>query len=588
MVLRDALRGPKRSSTTAQAGSVLAVFIWGIFGILRCCKRGSYALLPEIWDASLWPLHIAAFFFFVQFLLCGRIAIALRSLSTSMSARQRGLVSLHQISRMMIALACSGLLSGSYYGIILGHRSWLMLQGRCLLWAVSASHQLCVSAWLHTCASSHEVVGVIIPASACMVLGFVSYSLQAPSHFFALTPVGPSQACYAVACLCMVTAFKRLFALEKEPRMASSRRTVFRCTVLLWTAYPVVDIMRSMGLITDWQHQIFALTFLDVSSKTFLLLSMFSSPLFHLLVTCMGNLSFVRASTDVSISVDARWTLLEEALHVHAGTDFLTDLVHTDLQRNALLIAARQADEQGNIMAAKVVVTLKMDPDGSRLVDAECMVCRSLFGQRHLALALLPDVQASFADEAAGLQNTAPRDMGGSTSRAWVADEAAPRARGPPSVRFEEVDQEPTDFGTSLAKQVRLWSIAARLWAHQSLAPAARPPAQLEQACLNFLREVLSQRLEVFSSVSREGSVFQQWDQLWGCLEAVGSMPGSSRDLQVSDVRIFMSVIDVLGVHLWPWLGRSIRICSSHPFNTFNSNGSATSWDDTLTQHTEA
>jgi len=118
--------------------------------------------------------------------------------------------------------------------------------------------------------------------------------------------------------------------------------------------------------------------------------------------------------------------------------------------------------------------------------------------------------------------------------------------------------------------------------------PAASPPAQLEHACLNFLREVLSQRLEVFSSVSREGSVFQQWDQLWGCLEAVGSMPGSSRDLQVSDVRIFMSVIDVLGVHLWPWLGRSIRICSSHPFDTFNTNGSATSWDDTLTQHTEA
>mmetsp|Transcript_176518 Transcript_176518/g.565967 ORF Transcript_176518/g.565967 Transcript_176518/m.565967 type:complete len:582 (+) Transcript_176518:40-1785(+) len=580
MVLRDALRGPKRSSTTAQAGSVLAVFIWGIFGILRCCKRGSYALLPEIWDASLWPLHIAAFFFFVQFLLCGRIAIALRSLSTSMSARQRGLVSLHQISRMMIALACSGLLSGSYYGIILGHRSWLMLQGRCLLWAVSASHQLCVSAWLHTCASSHEVVGVIIPASACMVLGFVSYSLQAPSHFFALTPVGPSQVCYTVACLCMVTAFKRLFALEKEPRMASSRRTVFRCTVLLWTAYPVVDIMRSMGLITDWQHQIFALTFLDVSSKTFLLLSMFSFPLLHLLVGCMGHLSFVQATTDVSVSVDADWCLLEEALHARAGTDFLTDFVHTDVQRSALLIAARQADEQTNIMATKVVVTLKMDPDGSRLVDAECMVSRSLFGQRHLALALL---QASFADEAAGLQCTEPPDISGGACT-WVGEQALPL----PSIRSPWVDQEQTDFGSPQARQIRHWSMAARMWAHRALAPAARPSAFLEQACLNFLREVLAQRFEVFSSVSRDGSAFQQWDQLWGCLEAVGNMPARGRDLQGSEVSIFVSVVAVLGVHLWPWLGRSIIIQASQPFNVFHPNGSAASWDETLmTTHTE-
>jgi len=408
-----------------------------------------------------------------------------------------------------------------------------------------------------------------------MVLGFVSYRLQAPSHFFALTPVGPSQACYAVACVCMVTAFRRLFALKAEPRMVTSRRTVFWYTVVLWTAYPVVDLLRSVGLINDWQHQIFALTCLDVSSKTFLLLSMFSFPLLHLLVGCMGHLSFVQATTDVSVSVDADWCLLEEALHARAGTDFLTDFVHTDVQRSALLIAARQADEQTNIMATKVVVTLKMDPDGSRLVDAECMVSRSLFGQRHLALALL---QASFADEAGGLQRTEPPDISGSASCTWVGDQTLP----PPSVRFQWVDQEPTDFGSPQARQIRHWSTAARMWAHRALSPAARPSKILEQACLNFLREVLAQRFEVFSSVSCEGSAFQQWDQLWGCLEAVGNMPARGRDLQGSEVSIFVSVVAVLGVHLWPWLGRSIIMQASQPFNVFHPNGSAASWDETL------
>eukprot|EP00931_Biecheleriopsis_adriatica_P093771 TRINITY_DN67491_c0_g1_i1.p1 TRINITY_DN67491_c0_g1~~TRINITY_DN67491_c0_g1_i1.p1 ORF type:complete len:345 (-),score=46.67 TRINITY_DN67491_c0_g1_i1:86-1051(-) len=302
---------------------------------------------------------------------------------------------------------------------------------------------------------------------------------------------------------------------------------------------------------------------------------MFSQDLLGVLITNASNLQFVRASTDLIITVDANWMLMEEFLGLPAGEFFLS-VVSSEEQRQAILAAAQQADRKDASLAQKIAVTLRMV--SGRLLEAECMISRCLCEQRHLALSWIGE--AYFAQ---GHHHPAAAIVDVDSHMIPLVEQSS-LVRAPSS----EVQSGSCEDETI---KIRRWCVAARSFGQECLVPDARPSSELEHACQVFLEEADGQNFELLSTELpfslREGDLHDSWDQLWTALEdalmsRLSSSSTSSSQLQQAQ-RAFLGIVDVLGVHLWPWLGRSIMIYSRNPFGTFRENGSVTSWTCTAT-----
>eukprot|EP00930_Biecheleria_cincta_P072963 TRINITY_DN60311_c0_g1_i1.p1 TRINITY_DN60311_c0_g1~~TRINITY_DN60311_c0_g1_i1.p1 ORF type:complete len:327 (+),score=57.40 TRINITY_DN60311_c0_g1_i1:700-1680(+) len=283
-------------------------------------------------------------------------------------------------------------------------------------------------------------------------------------------------------------------------------------------------------------------------------------------VTCS---SFV--PPQISITVDDKWLVLEDVLELPVGSALLS-CVDSDDQRQALLTAAQQADEHDALIAQKIIVILR--PVSGRLIEAECMVSRCLFGRRQLALALIQDERLPPVDEAA---------LGEFQTDSELLDEE----HGPASLRAASEDD------ASQKHKVRKWCEAARSFGQRCLAPAGRPSPELQQACMSLLAEMDGQEFENISGWSCD-SLHDSWEQFWRDVEGAlatrssSSSTGSASeaDMELQAQRTFLAIVDVTGVHLWPWLGRSVMVYSRNPFSTFRENGSMTSWTATASTRT--
>mmetsp|Transcript_75665 Transcript_75665/g.131112 ORF Transcript_75665/g.131112 Transcript_75665/m.131112 type:complete len:563 (-) Transcript_75665:82-1770(-) len=552
----------RRAAYAVEVGVALVVLVCGLADFAKQILTPCPHALPSIWHDTLWPFHVAVFFFLVQVAFCGRIAMMLQGISRVFNIRQREIHFIVQVQHVLVTMAGSGLLSGIFYAIALQQKSWLVLRGRCLLWSISAPCQLLIAAKLHSTAPPHECLAVVIPSHICMVMGLVSFNAE--GQLLQVSQFGLRHLCYLIAVLCMLTSLKRLFSLPPEPTMKPSRQTVFHVTVVLWFSYPAANVARSLGLLTAWQEQVLILTALDVASKTFLMLSMFSEPLFALMISVSGNLQFVCATTDETTAVDSRWVLTYDLLTFRAGMDFMNSIVSSDEERRALLLAGQAADKQGHIVAQKVVLTLQMESD--RTLHAECLVSRCIFGRRNLSFVLLEEVSVPTA-----VQNP-------HTSMTWPQHPLVISlpSRHSNSNSAKSVRSSATELSTARRQLIITWCRAARKWGQRYLVPDARPTHELLESCLELVQQLHGQRFIFFEHIQLEGlSLNHQWEQLWAHMEVLNG--------EDEDWHAFASIVDALSHHLWPWFGRSVMIYAREPFSEFHANGSHSGWSETRT-----
>lgn len=490
---------------------------------------------PKVWHDNLWPFHVAVYWNIVQVLICGRLAWLLKGALKTFNVMQFELYSILKVEHILVSLTTSGLLSAIFYVNALWLKSWFVLQGRCLLWSLSAPCQLFVTAKLHTTASARECFNAAVPAHVCMVFGLISFNEEGQP--LTISRFDWQQLCYVAAVLCMLTSCKRLYSLPEEPSMRSSRRTSFFMLVVLWCSYPLVNIARSFGQLTAWQEQVLCLTALDVGSKTFFLLSMCTEPLLGLIISAGANLQFVGAVTDTSTVLDQEWVVLKDLLSVRAGTDFLNSVVSSDKQRQALLLAAQVADTQGwNVAAQKVVLSLRLE--NYQVLSAEVFVSRCFFGRRQMSVVLLEEAPVPDTVDASQINLNLAQQM----------------------------DVHLSD-STSRALLISMWCTAAVHWGQCHLAPDAYPSVNLGDACLNWLLQMRAQHFDPSRQLQFEClSLQDQWAQTWEYLQS------SSEDEKHWPT--FFCAVGILSEHLRPWFGKSITIHAPEPFGDFDALGS--------------
>merc|ERR550514_510250 len=112
----------------------------------------------------------------------------------------------------------------------------------------------------------------MIPCVAVQMLG--TWSIEAGSDAGGGRLFEPIIFCLAV--LCFVTMLRRVRAVPLEPATAASGSKVRNSLFVIWTAYPVTHLCRSLGLLSARAEEVLVYTFLDFLSKSMLLLMMSS------------------------------------------------------------------------------------------------------------------------------------------------------------------------------------------------------------------------------------------------------------------------------------------------------------------------
>lgn len=192
-----------------------------------------------------------------------------------------------------------------------------------------------------------------------------------------------------------------IVALKAEPSAAPRQRKCFLVLSAVWTCYPIVHILRSMGCISVWVEQVLITTLLDISAKCLLHMLCWTGPLLQLFTSALGNLSISNSQTDLNLTLDSeRWTILPptgspgsvQSLQQHilgedyTGKNFLSLIKHDD-QQQSVRRAAEQLDKDLEFGVRKFPLDLRLSGDRTGKVDF--LISRGLYGQRQIALTLL-------------------------------------------------------------------------------------------------------------------------------------------------------------------------------------------------------
>ncbi|CAE7944418.1 unnamed protein product, partial [Symbiodinium necroappetens] len=152
---------------------------------------------------------------------------------------------------------------------------------------------------------------------------------------------GQGKPFFIASCTCFALMFRKVSQLPLEPGCSQLARKYRRFAVILWMMYPAFHVLRSFGIVTLWQEQVLAYTFLDVIAKGISLSLCFCGPVFQRFLSSLGNLQIQSAMIDWRVCVDEHWTVMQpsteaaRAMQNHwfggemAGSRFL-EVVATD------------------------------------------------------------------------------------------------------------------------------------------------------------------------------------------------------------------------------------------------------------------
>ncbi|CAJ1400455.1 unnamed protein product [Effrenium voratum] len=364
-----------------------------------------------------WPYVVAATFFGAQCLFASVISFSILPI---LHHRDQGgdelLRRMREVSFIMtfVSFTCCGY----YLNLSLedsGHKlvsqtNWLTgaeelrLLGRYWLWAVLAPMQWVSFARLYTTASAGEILSLVITTALVMLLGLASATSRVETDDQVAWRY-EGKCYFGAASVLFVLMFWQVFVLPLDPSSATMARKYLRFAALLWVAYPVAHVLRSVGIFSLWQEQIFTYTLLDVAAKGVALMICFCGPIFRIFLSSLGNHQIQSAMVDWKISVtDPGWEVKKPstdalaAMQSHwlggdaVGKNFLDWVLDSEESRQAVRAAALALDIESSFSTHKVAVVLRLRGEQ---VQALLFVSRAFWGSRQLAIALLQGVETA-------------------------------------------------------------------------------------------------------------------------------------------------------------------------------------------------
>lgn len=411
-------------------------------------------------------------YLFRRFLVASLISCSVLPILIS---RDQGIKDMELMRRMrevswimsFVSLVCCGcylhLALDNSQHLLVSQSNWLTgaeelrLMGRYMLWALLAPLQWVSFARLYTTASSKEIASLALTTALVMLLGLLS--AHSRSCIGSKVIWEYQGRCYfAAAFVCFLVMFWQVHSLPLDPGSMPLAKKHLRFAFLLWAAYPAVHTSRSLGLITLWQEQIFAYTFLDVVAKGVSLSICFCGPAFRMFLSSLGNHQIQSAMVDWKITVsDPGWEIKKPsadalaAMQVHwfggdaVGKNFFDWILHDNESREAVRSTARLIDADSRFITRKVPVLLRLNDER---VQALLFVSRAVWGSRQIACALLEGVESM----------PQPSNQ--------VSDEAQPSSQlpGPQIAKaVEKACEEESDRGTVITAKTGVSSIGGAI-----------------------------------------------------------------------------------------------------------------------------
>eukprot|EP00931_Biecheleriopsis_adriatica_P061286 TRINITY_DN36846_c0_g1_i1.p1 TRINITY_DN36846_c0_g1~~TRINITY_DN36846_c0_g1_i1.p1 ORF type:complete len:413 (+),score=54.52 TRINITY_DN36846_c0_g1_i1:71-1309(+) len=247
-------------------------------------------------DNCTWPFHAVSVIFYVQFLVCA--SGSMLASAVKLCGRVPGFGQIPFLSRMQfvaVVIGFNALFAGMHYGRLgqggehrLGEGFGLFgreprLADRYFMWALLAPLEWVPYLWLYTRATVTEVVQVMTQTALMCLLGAAAILDDDNSMEGESTTRGWSSLSFFIGgCLVFTILVKGVAGLEPEPIVASQRRRCFLYFVIMWTAYPVVHVLRSIGLLSAWAEQVLITSFFDAVAKCLLQVFCWTGPLYAL------------------------------------------------------------------------------------------------------------------------------------------------------------------------------------------------------------------------------------------------------------------------------------------------------------------
>lgn len=417
----------------------LALFVWQARKLQRRTPLNLNSASVDFFHGhGSWPFHFACSIMWAQFSIAAAAYLFMFPVVLYAKDRVSEKSFLIRMQQMAGVFACVSFISSCHYHTLASHRehrvgcgSWHSeggsgeprLAGRYLLWTCLAPFQWLLYINLYTEASWADVVGSMLKAAMCMLLGsaavlnddhVVRGESRQSTHARVATVIF-----FLLACSAFATMLRDIAALKAEPSAALRQRKCFQVLTAVWACYPILHILRSMGFVSVWAEQVLFTSLLDTAAKCVLHMLCWTGPLLQLFTSALGNLSISTSQTDLNLTLDSEyWTILPPAgnlgsmqsrlQHIfgedYTGKHFL-DLIKHDDQQQSVRRAAEQLDKDLNFSVRKLPLDLKLSGDRTGKVD--CVISRGLYGQRQIALTLL-EADCISTTETASMQMIAP------------------------------------------------------------------------------------------------------------------------------------------------------------------------------------
>lgn len=399
--------------------AMLALLKWQLSKFFRL-PLASLRQLDFARGKSVWPLQVAAIAFSAQFLICFWAWTFVFLLGKYRQGWAPAKEFLDRYGQMSATMAVIALICACYYqrlaledSVRVSIKSWspghmeTRIVGRYFIWTMLAPFEWLPYFHLYTRASTPDIILAMVLTADVMLLGAASILDDCQT-----TKAGESAALFVASCLAMAYLFKHASEVGTEPGMERAKRRCLYTFGVVWLIYPLLHLLRYVGLVSPWADQVLLTSLLDVIAKSVLLVSLCSAPLVVLLMSALANLQMVGAAYDLSFTVMGdNWRVCrgtgaltgELALRSHLlgsdwnGSSFLDRVAHED-QRLGLVRAASIMDGQNTVKAQKVAVELLL-ADG-HVSKTECVISRSFLGRRQIGLNIWRTISPDALEEA--------------------------------------------------------------------------------------------------------------------------------------------------------------------------------------------
>lgn len=260
---------------------------------------------PSWSKESQWPMLVAATIFVIQ--LAGSI-IGLFALTANANLADNWTPRFRRSLRAHFIIAAMGSISyirdfvstdhiiasrpGLGQHLIMRNVNWLI--GTPLQWIIFG--QVC------TPLTVYQMMPIFAVCFGLQFFGITMHFAPSVSLFYIS---------FALSCGCFWWMFHLVFRLPLVKEMQVSAHRTRQVCFIVWTIYPVLNVLRWLDFIGDWTEQVLCLSMLDAFAKMFTFSSIILSRATLSLSFYNGALQLLLASHDLVLVVDEKFRLLD-------------------------------------------------------------------------------------------------------------------------------------------------------------------------------------------------------------------------------------------------------------------------------------